>query len=181
VWQQIWGEVTDLIQSFSAVHLSMLQWKNYWNWSTFVGAIRHNARTPIFWRHSVEKCQSYLHHFWTQQGQCILNKSINTRLKAWFSILNMFVVDEQSDFQKPFAVECKRVCVCVRETSQMALGAVCAAAFVNRKRVSDWKSRLFALIVFWMRLLTLLTTRRSPCCQPMLNALIFNNRLRSRT
>jgi len=49
----------------------------------------------------------------------------------------MFVVDEQSDFQKPFAVKRKRVCVCVRETSQPALGAVYAAAFVNRKRVSD--------------------------------------------
>jgi len=36
----------------------------------------------------------------------------------------MFVVDEQSDFQKPFAVERKCVCVCVRETSQTALGAV---------------------------------------------------------
>jgi len=43
----------------------------------------------------------------------------------------MFVVDEQSDFQKPFAVKRKRVCV--RETSQTALGAVFAAAFVNRK------------------------------------------------
>ena len=49
----------------------------------------------------------------------------------------MFAFDEQSDFQKPFAVERKRVCDCVRETSQTALGAVCAAAFVNRKRVSD--------------------------------------------
>ena len=49
----------------------------------------------------------------------------------------MFAFDEQSDFQKPFAVKRKRVCVCVRETSQTALGAVCAAAFVNRKRVSD--------------------------------------------
>jgi len=49
----------------------------------------------------------------------------------------MFAVDEQSDFQKPFAVERKLVCVCVRKTSQPALGAVCAAAFVNRKRVSD--------------------------------------------
>jgi len=49
----------------------------------------------------------------------------------------MFAFDEQSDFQKPFAVKRKRVCVCVRETSQTALGAVCAAAFVKRKRVSD--------------------------------------------
>ena len=47
----------------------------------------------------------------------------------------MFAFDEQSDFQKPFAVKRKRVCV--RETSQMALGAVCAAALVKRKRVSD--------------------------------------------
>jgi len=38
----------------------------------------------------------------------------------------MFAFDEQSDFQKPFAVERKRVCDCVRETSQTALGAVCA-------------------------------------------------------
>ena len=40
----------------------------------------------------------------------------------------MFAFDEQSDFQKPFEVERKRVCVCVCETSQTALGAVCAAA-----------------------------------------------------
>jgi len=32
-------------------------------------------------------------------------------LKAWFSVQNMFVVDEQSDFQKPFTVKRKRVCV----------------------------------------------------------------------
>jgi len=46
----------------------------------------------------------------------------------------MFAVDEQSDFQKPFVVKRKCVCTCIRETS---LGAVCAAEFVNRKRVVD--------------------------------------------
>jgi len=43
----------------------------------------------------------------------------------------MFVVDEQSDFQKPFEVKRKRVCVCVRETSQTTLGAVCDAVYTG--------------------------------------------------
>jgi len=57
-------------------------------------------------------------------------------------------------FSKTVCVVKLSVCICVRETSQMALGAVCAAAFVNHKRVSDWKSSLFALTVRCLRHIT---------------------------
>jgi len=61
----------------------------------------------------------------------------------------MFVVDEQSDFQKPLAVKRKRVCACDHKTSQPALGAVCAE-FVNCKRCFGLKITpidVFALTV----------------------------------